>query len=68
MCLALCMANSVDPDQTPHSVASDLGLHCLHWPICPNTWGYYSILKYRHDNQLNWGYISDAGQKVKETV
>ena len=22
-------ANSVDPDQTPHSVASDLGPHCL---------------------------------------
>ena len=22
-------ANSVDPDQTPRSVASDLGLHCL---------------------------------------
>ena len=22
-------ANSVDPDQTSHSVASDLGLHCL---------------------------------------
>ena len=22
-------ANSGDPDQTPHSVASDLGLHCL---------------------------------------
>ena len=22
-------ANSVDPDQTPHSAASDLGLHCL---------------------------------------
>ena len=22
------MANSVDPDQTPHSVASDLGLEC----------------------------------------
>ena len=22
-------AYSVDPDQTPHSVASDLGLHCL---------------------------------------
>ena len=21
--------NSVDPDQMPHSVASDLGLHCL---------------------------------------
>ena len=25
-------ANSGDPDQTPHSAASDLGLHCL-----PNT-------------------------------
>ena len=22
-------ANCGDPDQTPHSVASDLGLHCL---------------------------------------
>ena len=22
-------ANSVDPDQTPHSAASDLSLHCL---------------------------------------
>ena len=24
-----CWQNSVDPDQTPHYVASDLGLHCL---------------------------------------
>ena len=23
------LANNVDPDQMPHSVASDLGLHCL---------------------------------------
>ena len=23
------LANSVDPNQTPHYVASDLGLHCL---------------------------------------
>ena len=30
------MANSVDPDQTPRSAASDLGLHCLLRPICPN--------------------------------
>ena len=35
------MANSVDPDQMPHSVASDLGLHCLQTPICPSTYGYY---------------------------
>ena len=31
-----CMANSVDPDQMPHYAASDLGLHCLQRPICPN--------------------------------
>ena len=31
------MTNSVDPDQMPHSAASDLGLHCLQRPICPNT-------------------------------
>ena len=39
------MANSVDPDQTPRSAASDLGLHCsaasflvlqcLPRPVCP---------------------------------
>ena len=23
------LSNIVDPDQTPHHVASDLGLHCL---------------------------------------
>ena len=23
------LPNNVDPDQTPHYVASDLGLHCL---------------------------------------
>ena len=35
------MANSVDPDMMPHSVASYLGLHCLQRPICPNTQGYH---------------------------
>ena len=28
--LYMYFANSVDPDQMPHSVASKLGLHCLH--------------------------------------
>ena len=28
------MANSVDPDQMPCYVASDLGRHCLQRPIC----------------------------------
>ena len=27
--MSLVNANSVDPDQTPRSAASDLGLHCL---------------------------------------
>ena len=27
--LLVIQANSADPDQTPHSAASDLGLHCL---------------------------------------
>ena len=30
------MTNSVDPDETPHSAASHLGLHCLLRPVCPN--------------------------------
>ena len=28
-CLRRWVVNSVDPDQTPHLAASDLGLHCL---------------------------------------
>ena len=31
------MTNSVDPDQTPRSAASDLGLHCLLRSVYPNT-------------------------------
>ena len=30
------MANCVDPGHMSHSVVSDLGLHCLLRPICPN--------------------------------
>ena len=30
------MANIVDPDETPPSAASHLGLHCLLRPVCPN--------------------------------
>ena len=35
--LLLCMASSVDADQTLLSATSDLGLHCLQRPICQNT-------------------------------
>ena len=38
------MANIVDPDRMPHSVASDLGLHCLQRPVHPNKYGYYGTL------------------------
>ena len=34
------VANSVGPDQTPRSAASDLGLHCLLRPVCPNNGKY----------------------------
>ena len=37
------MADSVDPDQMPLFVASDLGLHCLLRPVCPNIKGNYGI-------------------------
>ena len=38
-----CMANSVDPDQTPRSAASDLGLYCLLRPVFPHAYGKYDI-------------------------
>ena len=31
--LKILLANILDPDQTPHHVASDLGLHCLHMTL-----------------------------------
>ena len=38
MCVDICgwTAKSADHDQTPCPVASDLGLHCLARPVCPN--------------------------------
>ena len=35
ICMEMLGTNIVDPDQTPHSVVSDLGLHCLHM-TCPS--------------------------------
>ena len=37
------MANSVDPDETPRSAASHLGLHCLLMSVCQNTYDKYGI-------------------------
>ena len=41
---------TVDPDQTPRYAASDLDLHYLPKPLCPNTWVYYGnfFLRNRH--------------------
>ena len=41
MCLktAGCVANNVDPEQTPQHAAPVQGLHCLHMPVCPNIYG-----------------------------
>ena len=43
LCLKIAgwVANSIDPDETPHSAASHLGLYCLLRPVCPNTYGKY---------------------------
>ena len=35
------MANSVDPDGTPHPASSHLGLHCLLRPVGPYIYGKY---------------------------
>ena len=50
------MENSLDPNYMPHSVASDLGLHCLLKSLCPNTWGKYDILD--HERYSNVGQNS----------
>ena len=39
------MTNSVDLDQMPGSAVSDLGLHCLQRPICPNTIRVITVIK-----------------------
>ena len=36
--IAVWVANIVDPDETPRSAASHLGLHCLLRPVCLNTY------------------------------
>ena len=43
--MCACVADNVDSDQTPRSAASDLGLHCLLMPVCPNILDYYGRIK-----------------------
>ena len=48
LCLKIAgwVANSVDPDETPRSAASHLGLHCLLRPVFLNTYIKYGINSY----------------------
>ena len=51
-------ANSGNPDQTPHSVASDLGLHCLpmsHKKDARHTWINNAIILLSHKSSRNLG-------------
>ena len=51
-------ANSGDPDQTPHSVASDLGLHCLpmsHKKDARHIWVKNAIILLSHKSSRNLG-------------
>ena len=43
------MANSVDPDEMPHSAASHPGLHCFLRPVYPNTYGKYGTCCSAHE-------------------
>ena len=53
LCLKIagCVANSVDPDETPRSAASHLDLHCLLRSVCPNTNGKYGMFG-KHNDRL----------------
>ena len=54
LCLNIAgwVANSVDPDETPRSAASHLGLNCLLRPVCPNTYGKYCMVYPHQGNGL----------------
>ena len=61
--MAVWVANSVDPDETPSSAASRLGLHCLLRPVCPNTyskWYCTHTHTHTHKNYTEDNVNSDA--------
>ena len=48
-------ANTVDPDQTPGTVAADLGLHCLQITIL-----YHFTVLYIDEKGRPWSNYADA--------
>ena len=59
--MAKLFANSGDPDQTPRSVASDLGLHCL-----PVTLLRVSRLQWVNHRFRLFGWESGSGNVFSE--
>ena len=66
LCLKIAgwVANSVDPNEMPHFVASHHGLHCLLRPAWPNT---YSIVLGFNDMSTLVDRLPEKGRKeIKE--
>ena len=66
--MAKLFANSEDPDQMPHSVASDLGLLCLPFtllPVPPTTMGYGRLSPKEADSQWNILFFTSYAVKRK---
>ena len=72
----ILLANNVDPDQTPHNVASDLGLHCCLWPFYGfpgknglDTLGYGADFKSPEGHEIAFGFRHPAtGKTVSVSV
>ena len=59
------MANRVDPDETPRSAASHLGLHCLLRLVCPNTDSKYgNVVGYGQDIPYPYTEVLKAVQYI----
>ena len=62
--IPVCNANIADPDQTPRSVASDLGLQCLLMSLLLDGWRKWMLLKDCGAPLTNLGiYCSDVPQR-----
>ena len=59
-------ANSVDPDQAPHSAASDLSLHCLTMSLLWET-GYKWIKMITSDQQKLLPYLVLCSSLLQQT-
>ena len=55
--IAGLVAVSVDPDETPYSVVSQLGLHCLLRPVCRNTYGKYYKTFFKQKVMFFWVFF-----------